>query len=71
MRILIVDDEELSLSSVKRLLQWRGIRDVDVCNNGREAIRRIREVDYDVVLLDPPYDDPSLPRTLDSLSPPR
>ena len=52
MRILIVDDEELSLSSVKRLLHWRGIRDVDICDNGRDAIRRIKDVDYDVVLLD-------------------
>lgn len=52
MRILIVDDEELSLSSVRRLLQWRGIKDVDICNNGRDAVRRIKEVDYDVVLLD-------------------
>ena len=52
MRILIVDDEELSLTSVRRLLQWRGIKDVDICDNGRDAIRRIREVDYDVVLLD-------------------
>lgn len=52
MRILIVDDEELSLSSVKRLLQWRGIKDVDTCDNGRDAIRRIKDVDYDVVLLD-------------------
>ena len=52
MRILLVDDEELSLVSVRRLLQWRGIKDVDICDNGREAIRRIRETDYDVVLLD-------------------
>jgi len=52
MRLLIVDDEELSLTSVRRLLQWRGIKDVDICDNGRDAIRRIRETDYDVVLLD-------------------
>ena len=52
MRILIVDDEELSLTSVRRLLKWKGIKDVDICDNGADAIRRIKETDYDVVLLD-------------------
>jgi DNA-binding NtrC family response regulator len=52
MKILIVDDEEISLTSVQRLLKWRGIRDVDICDNGQEALRKIREKDYDIVLLD-------------------
>jgi len=52
MRILIVDDEEVALNSIKRLLKWRGIRNVDTCNNGREAIARIKETDFDIVLLD-------------------
>ena len=52
MRILIVDDEEVALNSVKRLLKWRGIRSVDVCDNGKDAISKIRDTDYDIVLLD-------------------
>jgi DNA-binding NtrC family response regulator len=52
MRILIVDDEEVALNSVKRLLKWRGIRNVDICNNGRDAIAKIKETDFDIVLLD-------------------
>src|SRR5512135_2464578 len=52
MRILIVDDEEISLSSVKRVLRWRGIRNVETCASGKEAIRRIREGNFDIVLLD-------------------
>ncbi|MBP8980717.1 MAG: sigma-54-dependent Fis family transcriptional regulator [Syntrophobacterales bacterium] len=52
MKILIVDDEEIALTSVQRLLKWRGMRDVEICDNGQEAIRRIREKDYDIVLLD-------------------
>jgi DNA-binding NtrC family response regulator len=52
MKILIVDDEEISLSSVSRLLRWRGIRDVEVCDNGKDAIRKIRETEFDIVLLD-------------------
>jgi DNA-binding NtrC family response regulator len=52
MKILIVDDEEISLSSVSRLLRWRGIRNVEVCDNGKDAIRKIRETEFDIVLLD-------------------
>lgn len=52
MRILVVDDEHFALSSVRRVLKWRGYTDVDVCDNGREAIRRIKDIEYDVVLLD-------------------
>jgi DNA-binding NtrC family response regulator len=52
MRILIVDDEEVALNSVKRLLKWRGIRNVDICSSGREAIAKIKETDFDIVLLD-------------------
>jgi len=42
MKILIVDDEDVSLSSVRRLLRWRGIRDVETCDKGKAAIARIR-----------------------------
>ncbi|HOF06241.1 MAG TPA: sigma-54 dependent transcriptional regulator [Syntrophales bacterium] len=52
MKILIVDDEEIALTSVQRLLKWRGLRNVEICDNGREAIRLIRRKDYDIVLLD-------------------
>ncbi len=52
MRILIVDDEEVALNSIKRLLKWRGIRNVDTCSSGKDAIAKIRETDFDIVLLD-------------------
>lgn len=52
MKILIVDDESVALKSVRRLLKWRGIQNVDICESGREAIRMIKEIDYDIVLLD-------------------
>lgn len=52
MRILIVDDENISLTSVRRILKWRGIRDVEVCDNGKDAVKRIKEEDFDIVLLD-------------------
>ncbi|MRR16767.1 MAG: sigma-54-dependent Fis family transcriptional regulator [Deltaproteobacteria bacterium] len=52
MKILIVDDEEVSLSSVKRILKWHGVRNVEICDNGKEAIKKIRGGNFDVVLLD-------------------
>lgn len=52
MRILAVDDEEISLSSIKRLLNWRGYKDVETCRGGAEAIRKLRMEDFDIVLLD-------------------
>ncbi len=52
MRILIVDDEEVALNSIKRLLKWRGIRNVETCANGKDAIAKIKETDFDIVLLD-------------------
>jgi DNA-binding NtrC family response regulator len=52
MKILIVDDEEVSLSSVKRILKWHGLKNVEICDNGREAITCIRQENFDIVLLD-------------------
>jgi len=52
MKILVVDDEDVTLSSMKRLLRWQGIKDVETCDSGREAINRIKAGDYDIVLLD-------------------
>jgi DNA-binding NtrC family response regulator len=52
MNILIVDDETVALNSVRRLLKWRGMKNVEICDNGRDAIRMIREMDFDIVLLD-------------------
>ncbi|MHB8138811.1 MAG: sigma-54-dependent transcriptional regulator [Smithellaceae bacterium] len=52
MKILIVDDEEVSLSSVRRILKWHGLKNVEICDNGNEAIKRIRGDNFDIVLLD-------------------
>lgn len=52
MSILIVDDEQTALTSVRRILKRKGLKDVEICDNGREAITRIKEKDFDLVLLD-------------------
>jgi len=52
MKILIVDDEHIALSSLRRLLRRRGYREVDICAEGKEALEIIRNNSYDIVLLD-------------------
>ncbi len=52
MKILIVDDEHLVLSSLRRILRRRGYREVETCEAGDKALTLIRENDYDIVLLD-------------------
>lgn len=52
MKILVVDDEKVALTSIKRLLKRRGIHDVQICQDGTEAVKRIRTQDFDIVLLD-------------------
>ncbi|HSD73456.1 MAG TPA: sigma-54 dependent transcriptional regulator [Steroidobacteraceae bacterium] len=50
-RILVVDDEEIVLRSCRRAL-GDGQRVVDTVSSGAEALKRIEEGRYDVVLLD-------------------
>ncbi|NUQ74531.1 MAG: response regulator [Polyangiaceae bacterium] len=49
-RILVIDDEPLFGTAIRRLLQ--GEHDVTLVMSGREAVRLIGEVDYDMVLCD-------------------
>ncbi|HET7298537.1 MAG TPA: response regulator, partial [Burkholderiales bacterium] len=50
-RILVVDDEEIVLQSCRRAL-GDGERVVDTAASGAEALKRIEEGRYDLVLLD-------------------
>ncbi len=52
MKILIVDDEETALRTVARILRRNGLRRLEICQSGRCALDRIKEKDYDIVLLD-------------------
>jgi len=51
MRVLIVDDEQELVATLVERLDIRGI-DADGVGSGAEALEKIRERDYDVVLLD-------------------
>jgi len=50
-QVLVVDDNKISQKVVVAMLQKAGAR-VDVADNGKEALSRIREKEYDVVLMD-------------------
>ena len=51
MRVLLVDDEEKFVSVLAKRLRLRGV-DADYACSGEEAIRIVREGDFDVALLD-------------------
>ncbi len=50
-RILVVDDEEIVIKSCLRILSSGGYQ-VEAVQDGREALRKIEEIPYDVVILD-------------------
>lgn len=50
-KILVIDDEELVIYSLKRLLKREGY-EVTVASNGAEALELIKETDFDLVVSD-------------------
>jgi len=50
-RILIVDDEEIVVRSCLRILSGDEF-DVEVARNGLEALVKVEEQDYDMLILD-------------------
>jgi two-component system LytT family response regulator len=53
LRVLIVDDESLARRGLKlRLAKFEGVEIIGECDNGREALKYIVELQPDLVLLD-------------------
>jgi len=50
-KILIVDDEEIVIRSCRRIL-GDGMFVVDSTNDGQEALRKVDETEYDLIILD-------------------
>lgn len=50
--ILLVDDEEHFLSSLKANLRVRGINHVELCSDPREVMGRLEKKNYSLILLD-------------------
>jgi two-component system chemotaxis response regulator CheY len=52
MKILIVDDHEPMRKIIKTILRKVGFEDMEEAENGREALSKLKEKKFDVVLLD-------------------
>ncbi|MAD43270.1 MAG: DNA-binding response regulator [Arcobacter sp.] len=52
MKTLIVDDEKLALSRLKRLLEEEGVTDISECNNPIDAIKLVSKEKFDIAFLD-------------------
>ncbi|HFU76931.1 MAG TPA: response regulator transcription factor [Epsilonproteobacteria bacterium] len=52
MKILIVDDEELALSRLKRMLTTLGYEEITQANNAQSALEHIKNETFDLALLD-------------------
>ena len=52
LKTLVVDDHQLSRKLLGLQLGVFGIKDVDFCVDGQEGLSRIKEKQYDIVLLD-------------------
>lgn len=52
MKLMVVDDEPVVLSTMKRLLRRRGYDDCVLCSSGREALEQLDAAPVNIVLLD-------------------
>src|SRR5262245_6613120 len=52
LKLLIVEDREVMLKIIRRLLVQLGFNDIDGAANGVKALERVREKDYDLILSD-------------------
>ena len=51
-RVLLVDDHDLFRTGLRNLLEEQGVQIVGECDNGTDALRAVREVAPDVVVMD-------------------
>lgn len=51
MKVLIVDDEEMIRNVLKEYVEFEG-DEADEAADGMEAVKKCRENDYDIVLMD-------------------
>lgn len=53
MRILLVEDNELNqVVATETIRKWGKSLDIEVCDNGKKAVARLQEKDFDIVLMD-------------------
>ncbi|RXJ69787.1 DNA-binding response regulator [Halarcobacter ebronensis] len=72
MKVLIVDDEKLALSRLKRLLNEENILDICECNSSIEALKEVAKQSFNIAFLDismPNIDGLELANTLLQMNP--
>lgn len=52
LKILVAEDNLVNQKVLTRMLMRLGLSDVDIANNGREAVTMEKEKDYDIILMD-------------------
>jgi CheY-like chemotaxis protein len=52
LRVLAVDDHEISLKLLSRQLEVLGVRDLDTASNGAQAEEKLESGTYDIVIMD-------------------
>jgi len=52
LRVLLVDDHDLFRTGLRNLLEEQGLQIVGEASNGKEAIRQVRELAPDIVVMD-------------------
>ena len=52
LRVLLVDDHDLFRTGLRNLLEEQGLQIVGEASNGKDAIRRVRELAPDIVVMD-------------------
>lgn len=50
--ILIVDDNKLNIKVAKRAIASLNFKEIDECYNGEEALEKVKEKKYDIILMD-------------------
>ena len=51
-RILLAEDNPANQMVIKSILEYNGLKAVDIVANGREALEAIRSLPYDIILMD-------------------
>ena len=50
--LLIVDDNQLNIKVARRAISGLNFKEVDECYNGEEALKKVKEKHYDLILMD-------------------
>lgn len=58
LKVLIVEDNDYTQGILRNLVRGLGVRDIELCSDGGEALKRIKAESFDIVLVD--WDIPTM-----------